>query len=156
MAAEKQCNWRLATICEINGFPQRAFGNSVSSDQQEEKHLRPRGCISNTNLKAPAVMRMVFEQRTLTHLRPGGRGMETQKEKPLRPRGQVIQTTKNTGDQEYVLLFDEHDKHGGHEDVFGERKKHTQAVTKEPAATPTPVANRVCLIRTLNYRTIPY
>ena len=78
------------------------------------------------------------------------------KRKAPAAKGAGNTNNKNTGDREYVLLFDEHDKHGGHEDVFDERKKHTQAVTKEPAATPTPVANRVCLIRTLNYRTIRY
>jgi hypothetical protein len=80
--------------------------------------------------------------------------METQKQKHLRPRGQVIQTKKNTCDQEYMLLFNEHDRHGGHEDVFDERKENAHAVTKAPAATPAPVANRVCFEH--SNKTTPY
>jgi hypothetical protein len=59
---EKQCKWCLSTIWEFNGVTQSACGNTVSTDQQEEKHLRPRGCILNTNLKAPAVKRMGFRE----------------------------------------------------------------------------------------------
>ena len=62
LGAEKQCNWCLSTIWEFNGVTQSACGNTVSTDQQEEKHLRPRGCILNTNLKAPAVKRMGFRE----------------------------------------------------------------------------------------------
>ena len=82
-----------------------------------------------TNTKAPAARRT-------------GNG-DTKTKAPAAKRASNT-NNKNTCDQEYVLLFNEHDRNGGHENVFDERKGNAHAVTKAPAATPAPVANRVC------------
>ena len=54
-----------------------------------------------------------------------------------------------------MICSNKHDGHGGPVDAaFDERKRNEHVVTNAPAATPAPVANRVCFEH--SNKTTPY
>ena len=86
-----------------------------------------------TNTKAPVVRRTGYG--------------DTKTKAPAAKRASNT-NNKNTCDQEYVLLFNEHDRNGGHENVFDERKEKCPCGNKSTCGhTSTCCKSRV--LRTL-------